>query len=136
LFSSDDSPESLIPREHHVEGLKITQIRDLDWTAFALAHESSEPLPQAARLGRQAIQLARHRAIAYCREHLRRHQPRLIEPGQKAIAVGDPVDPNVDRGGHRIQEIQAKRVGNEKSGNSLRNQAPLRDPKNNLFEHA
>jgi hypothetical protein len=124
----DDSSESFIPRKQEVQRFQLPQIRGFEWTAFVFADECSEPFPQAARLGRDAIELAGHGAFAHGGQHLRRHQPRLLEPVQKAFAITDPVDGDIDRGGYRIQEIQAKRVGNKKRGNLLGDQTPLGSP--------
>jgi len=125
MFMSEDSPESFVPREQLIQRRERSDIRGLERTAFALPYERPEPFPQAPRLSRQTIQLAGHGARAHCTEYVGGHQARLPEPAQKALAIVDPIDRDVDGCGHRIQEIQAKRVGNERRGNFLGQLGPL-----------
>src|SRR5262249_1336162 len=84
--------------------------------AFALANEPPEPFPKTPRLCRDGIKLAGHRQLPQRLQRLGRHEPSLLQPGRQAVAIRDPVDRCIRRGGNRVEEVQAERVGDQQGG--------------------
>ena len=86
---------------------------------FVLPNESPEPFAQASRLSRDIVEFSGHGLCPQRLECFGRHELRLLQPGQQTVAVVDPVDFRVDRRRNRIEEIQAKRVGDEYRGRAF-----------------
>ena len=59
-------------------------------------------------MGRDVVELSRHRRCPQGFKRFGRHELRLCQPGQQTVAIVDPVDFRVDWGGNRIEEIQAE----------------------------
>jgi len=114
-----DSPEPLVAFEQPVQRLQLANIFRSERPSLARPNEPSEPFAQASRLSRDVVEFSGRRLCPQGCQRLRWYELRLLQPGQQAIAAIDPVDLRINRSGHRIQEIQTGRVGNEYGGRAL-----------------
>jgi len=99
-----------------VERVELRQIRRLQRPPLVRLHEAPEPLAQMPCLIGDLIELAGQRQASHAAKNVSRHQPRLAEPIQQALAVVDPIDWPVERSGDRVEEIEAGRVADKKRG--------------------
>jgi hypothetical protein len=113
LVLGHDSTEPLIAREQPVQRLQLAEVVGSERLPFALPDELPEPFAKASRLRRDIVELAGHPLCPQRFEGFRRNELRLLQPRQQTIAIADPVDRLVHRRGHRVQKIQAERVGDE-----------------------
>jgi hypothetical protein len=72
-------------------------------------------------LSRDIVEFSRHRLRPQSLKRVGWHELRLRQPGQQTVAVVDPVEFRVHRGGNRIEEIQTERVGDEYRGRAVEN---------------
>jgi hypothetical protein len=116
MIAPHNSSERFIPFEQPVQRLQLLQVFGDERPASMSMNEGPEPLSKLSGLSRDAIQLSRNSLRPQAVQHLGRHEARLLQPTQEALAAVDPVDLPVHRRGDRVQEIQAERIGGEEGG--------------------
>jgi len=108
-----DPAEGFVALQQAVQWTELAQGICRERPARMLAHEPPEPFAQGARLIRDLVQLVRRGTCCQRVQIIRRHQLRLCQPVDQAIAVVDPVHGRIDRRRHRVEEVEAERVGDE-----------------------
>jgi hypothetical protein len=87
--------------------------------AHVLVHKAPEPFAQFASLFGNLVQFTWHRSRLQCIKFVCWNKLGLSQPPQETITVVEPVDRRVDRRRDGIEKIEAERVGDENSGQSL-----------------
>ena len=77
-----------------------------------------------ARLVGDLIQFAGRRLLDQRVQRLRRNKVGLSQPSDEAVAAVEPVDWLIDRRRDRVEEVEAKRIGDEKRRRSRRHNSP------------
>ncbi len=105
--------EHFITLKKRVQAPEFTHRLWRERPAHMHADKVSEPFAQGARLTSDLIEFAGRRLCRQRFERGDRDQLRLSEPRNKALAILEPVDRCFDRRRNGVQEVEARRVGNE-----------------------
>ena len=105
--------EHFITLKKRVQGPEFTHRLWRERPAHVHADKASEPFAQGARLTSDLIEFAGRVCAVSAFERGGRDQLRLSEPRNKALAILEPVDRCFDRRRNGVQEVEARRVGNE-----------------------
>ncbi len=106
----------LIALEQLIQGFDLTQIFGDQRPPLPLPDKSPEPLAQIACPRRNVVEFGSRGPDTYFFEGCAGHQLRLFQPGKQAFPVADPVDFFIHRRCDRVQEIEARRIGDEYRG--------------------
>ena len=112
--------EHFITLKKRVQGPEFTHRLWRERSAHVLAHEAPEPLAQGARLVSDFVQVPWRRLLGQSLECVRRNKVGLSQPRDETVAAVEPVNRRIGRRCDRVQEIEARRVGNEICGRSRR----------------
>ncbi len=102
-------PKASLRASRSFSGAKLSESLCGQGAALMPANEVSEPFPQAPRLIRNLVKLARERTRPHVPEDIAWRQVGLLEPTQIAFAIIKPIDGRIDWSCDRIEEIQAGR---------------------------
>src|SRR5262245_21471285 len=86
-ITDDDLTELFVARQQPVKRLELAQRARLEWSAHVFIDKQLEPIPQAARLRRDGIKLARKSVLPESLQHVAGRQSGLLEPGEKILAA-------------------------------------------------
>ena len=95
-WRNGDAAEGFVALEHAVERGQLSQSLGCQRAAFVPADEAPEPFPQAPRLVRKLVKLARKRARPHVPKNFARDQVGLLEPAQIAFAIIKPIDGGIE----------------------------------------
>ena len=102
-----DPAKDLVALEETIQGRQLVKSLGGQRAALMLTHEAPEPFPEASRLFRGLVELARQPVRSHVPEHVARRQVGMLKPAKISLAVIDPIDGAVDRRCDRIEEIEA-----------------------------
>lgn len=115
----DDLTKPFLAGEKLVQRLEVVDRSRRQRAAHMLAYESPEPFAQGARLFSDFVQFAWRRLCGQRSQRARRNEVGLSEPCDETFAAVEPFNPRIDWRRHRIQEVEAERVGDEEGGLSV-----------------
>ena len=106
----DDAAKRFVAREQVVKRRQLSESLGCQVAALMPADEAPEPFPQAPRLVRNLVELARERTRPHVPDDVAWDKVGLLEPAQIAFAIIKPIDGGIEWRCDRIEEIQANRV--------------------------
>ena len=108
--------EPFVAREELVQGREFVDRLGRERPPHMLAHKTSEPLAQSARLCGDFVQFAWRGLRGQRSQHARRNEVGLGEPSDETIAAVEPINRRIDWRRDRIQEVEAEESAMKKAG--------------------
>ena len=104
---------ALIALQKRVQRLEFAERLGGERPAHVVAHEDPEPLAESASLVGDFREVPGRRSRRHCVERARWNEVGLSQPCDETLAAVEPVDTRIDRRRDRVEEIEARRVGDE-----------------------